>query len=81
MEAPVKDRTLQNWMEAVQQRAGMPVNGNIHILRHTFCTRLAMAGAPTKAIQALAGHANISTTERYMHLAPGATEAAIRLLG
>jgi hypothetical protein len=50
------------------------------ILRHTFCSHLAMRGAPARAIQKLAGHADLSTTQRYMHLSPAATEDAIRLL-
>ena len=51
-----------------------------HILRHTFCSHLAMRGAPTRAIQELAGHQDLSTTQRYMHLSPAALDAAIRLL-
>jgi integrase len=52
----------------------------IHILRHTFCSHLAMRGAAAKAIQELAGHADLRTTQRYMHLSPAALEGAIRLL-
>lgn len=51
-----------------------------HTLRHTFCTRLAMAGVPVVTIQKLAGHASIATTMRYMHVVQGATSAAIALL-
>ena len=52
----------------------------VHILRHTFCSHLAMRGAPARAIQELAGHQELSTTQRYMHLSPAAKESAIRLL-
>ena len=56
------------------------IEQGVHILRHTFCSHLAMKGAPARAIQELAGHADLSTTQRYMHLSPAATEDAIRLL-
>ena len=56
------------------------VEQGVHILRHTFCSHLAMKGAPARAIQELAGHADLTTTQRYMHLSPAATEDAIRLL-
>jgi integrase len=52
----------------------------VHILRHTFCSHLAMRGAPGKAIQELAGHQELTMTQRYMHLSPFALNAAIRLL-
>jgi hypothetical protein len=52
----------------------------VHLLRHTFCSHLAMRGAPPRAIQELAGHQDIATTQRYMHLSPAAIDAAIRLL-
>lgn len=52
----------------------------VHVLRHTFCSHLAMRGAPARAIQELAGHQDLATTQRYMHLSPAALDAAIRLL-
>jgi site-specific recombinase XerD len=56
------------------------VRKGVHILRHTFCSLLAMRGAPATAIQLLAGHADLTMTQRYMHLSPAALDAAIRLL-
>jgi site-specific recombinase XerD len=61
-------------------RAKVKVTEGPHILRHTFCSHLAMRAAPAKAIQELAGHSNLTTTYRYMHLSPAAREGAIRLL-
>jgi len=59
---------------------GANVKAGIHILRHTFCSHLAMRGGPARAIQELAGHQDLSTTQRYMHLSPAAVANAIRLL-
>jgi site-specific recombinase XerD len=47
---------------------------------HTFCSHLAMRGAPARAIQELAGHQDLGMTQRYMHLSPVTLDAAIRLL-
>lgn len=47
------------------------VKPGVHILRHTFCSHLAMRGAPAVAIQELAGHQDLRTTQRYMHLSRG----------
>jgi len=52
----------------------------VHTVRHTFCSHLAMRGAPPRAIQELAGHKDLSMTQRYMHLSPAALDAAIRIL-
>ncbi len=60
------------------RHAGVPTG--VHILRHTFCSHLAMRGAPGRAIQELAGHQELSMTQRYMHLSPFALNAAIQLL-
>jgi site-specific recombinase XerD len=67
-------------MQRAQARAGLALTSGVHILRHTFCSHLAMRGAPVRAIQELAGHADLSTTMRYMHLSPASLNQAIRLL-
>jgi integrase len=51
-----------------------------HALRHTFCSQLAVRGVPPKAIQELAGHMSLTTTMRYLHLAPRVLDDAIRVL-
>lgn len=45
-----------------------------HDLRHSFASHLAMAGVSVWKIQKVLGHADIKTTMRYMHLAPGVLE-------
>ena len=77
----VSAQVPHDWMKEVQGRAGLKVNeGSLHTRRHTFCSHLAMRGAPAKAIQELAGHADLSTTMRYMHLSPAVLNGAIKLL-
>jgi site-specific recombinase XerD len=41
---------------------------------------MAMKGAPARAIQEVAGHRDLTTTQRYMHLSASAIVDAIRLL-
>ena len=36
--------------------------------------------SPARAIQELAGHEDLTMTQRYMHLSPAALDSAIRLL-
>jgi hypothetical protein len=76
----VTAKVLQKWMVKAQKRAGLRATGAMHILRHTFCSHLAMRGAPALSIQKLAGHEDLATTLGYMHLAQGEAERAIRLL-
>ena len=45
-----------------------------HDLRHTFGTTLAAAGVPLRTIQEYLGHADLKTTQIYMHYAPSARE-------
>lgn len=75
---PFTQKVVQVTVRRVARRA--KVRPGVHILRHTFCSHLAMRGAPARAIQELAGHQDLTTTQRYMHLTPAALEAAIRLL-
>ena len=77
--SPLTQRAVQGLGLRAARRASLR-NVGVHVLRHTFCSHLAMRGAATRAIQELAGHQEIATTQRYMHLSPAAIESAIRLL-
>jgi site-specific recombinase XerD len=76
---PVSQQTVRSWM-AAQKRAGLKVTGALHILRHTFCSHLAMRGVPPLSIKELAGYRSLRTTMRYMHLGKGEKHRAIQML-
>ena len=75
---PLTMKIVQDRIASAARRAG--IRPGVHILRHTFCSHLAMRGAPARAIQELAGHQDLKTTNRYMHISPAAVDEAIRLL-
>jgi integrase len=77
---PITQRILERWMGKAQKAAGHVVTNRIHVLRHTFCSHLAMRSAPSLAIKELAGHIHLSTTQRYMHLSDAERQRAIGLL-
>ena len=60
-------------------RAGI-LNFHWHDLRHTFASRLAMAGVPLRTIGELLGHKTPAMTMRYAHLAPAHLRDAVECL-
>lgn len=66
------------WDTAIE-RAGF-ADLHLHDLRHTFASRLVMRGVPILAVSKLLGHASLSMTMRYAHLAPDGLDAAVEVM-
>jgi len=69
-------KTPKEWFMACCQKAGIQ-DFTWHCLRHTFASRLVMAGVPLRKVQELMGHKTIAMTCRYAHLAPEHLQDAV----
>jgi len=66
-------------VQLVCRRAGLGILGP-HVLRHTFASRLVMAGIDLRTVQELMGHKSILMTMKYAHLSPDHTRMAMETL-
>ena len=73
---PVRIKTPRTWYEDVIAESKLK-DVTWHVCRHTFISRLVMAGVDLRTVMELAGHKSMAMTIRYAHLAPEHTASAI----
>jgi integrase len=72
-------RSFRTAFERAVRLAGL-ADFTFHDLRHTFASRLVMAGVDLPTVKELLGHKDISMTMRYAHLSNTHKEAAVKKL-
>src|SRR5262249_54994479 len=72
-------RLRPRWFTEACREAGIK-DFTWHCLRHTFASRLVMAGIDIRTVQELLGHRNILMTMRYSHLSPEHNKKALEKL-
>ena len=65
---PISERGIRKLVVKYRKEAGITKKASCHTLRHTFATCKAEKGVSAYQLQQWLGHANLNTTQIYIHL-------------
>jgi integrase/recombinase XerD len=75
---PLSRQSLWTIVRRAATAAGLKRRVSPHVLRHSFASHLLEGGADLRSVQAMLGHADISTTQIYTHLPTSAIQRMYR---
>ena len=76
--SPISTFPLIQQQERMRKVLNLPWDACVHSARHTALTNLGLTGVDPFTLQRAAGHANITTTRKYVHPTPPAIKDAFQ---